>query len=259
MASNNDSLKKTLIVIISLCLVCAVIVSGAAVGLKPLQKQNAALDMQRNVLDSAGLLEPGTDVVALFEERVETKLINLKTLEVVEGRDVVAFDPIAAARDPELSTNLSKENDPAGIGRREDITKVYFINDEEGNLETLVLHIRGYGLWGTMFGLIALQPDLNTVRGINFYEHSETPGLGGEITNPRWVQTWQGKEIYGDELENVQIDVTKNVTDETHDIDALSGATLTSNGVEYLIEFWFGENGYGPLLEKIRKGELTNG
>lgn len=259
MASNNDSLKKTLIVIISLCLVCAVIVSGAAVGLKPLQQKNAALDMQRNVLDAAGLLEPGTDVVALFEERVETKLVNLNTLEVVEDRDVVSFDPIAAARDPELSTNLSKENDPAGIGRREDITKVYFINDEEGNLETLVLHIRGYGLWGTMFGLIALQPDLNTVRGINFYEHAETPGLGGEITNPRWVQTWQGKEIYGDELETVQIDVTKNVTDQAHDIDALSGATLTSNGVEYLIQFWFGENGYRPLLDKIRKGELTNG
>ncbi|MDX1705828.1 Na(+)-translocating NADH-quinone reductase subunit C [Pseudidiomarina sp.] len=259
MASNNDSLKKTLIVIVSLCLVCAVIVSGAAVGLKPLQKKNAALDMQRNVLDAAGLLEPGTDVVAVFEERVETKLVNLNTLEVVEDRDVVAFDPIAAARDPELSTKLSKSEDPAGIGRREDITKVYFINDEQGNLETLVLHIRGYGLWGTMYGLIALQPDLNTVRGINFYEHSETPGLGGEITNPRWVQTWQGKEIYGDELEQVQIDVTKNVTSEAHDIDALSGATLTSNGVEYLIQFWFGDMGYGPLLEKIRKGELTNG
>ncbi|RUO61889.1 Na(+)-translocating NADH-quinone reductase subunit C [Pseudidiomarina insulisalsae] len=262
MAKKNESLGKTLFVVITLCLVCAIVVSGAAVGLKPLQQKNAALDMQRNVLDAAGLLEPGVDVVELFNERVETKLVNLNTLEIVEqanGLGPIAYDPIAAANKPEWSTTLEKSEDVAGIGTREDVTKLYFINDEDGNLQTLVVYVRGYGLWGTMYGLLALEPDLNTVRTINFYEHSETPGLGGEIQNPRWVAQWEGKEIYGDELEEVKLDIVKNPTQENHDIDALSGATLTSNGVDNTIDFWFSEKAYRPLLEKIRKGELSNG
>ncbi|MDN7124663.1 Na(+)-translocating NADH-quinone reductase subunit C [Pseudidiomarina terrestris] len=258
----NESLSKTLLVVVILCLVCAVVVSGAAVGLKPIQQKNAALDMQRNVLDAAGLLQPDTSVVELFNQRVETKLINLNTLEVVEqANDLgpVNYDPIAAANKPEWSTKLDKSEDIAGIGAREDVTKVYFINNEQGELQTLVLYIRGYGLWGTMYGLIALQPDLSTVRSVNFYEHSETPGLGGEIQNPKWVAQWEGKQIYGDNYEEVQFDVMKNPAQENHDIDALSGATLTSNGVEYLVDYWFSDKAYGPLLDKIRKGELNNG
>ncbi|CAB0149499.1 Na(+)-translocating NADH-quinone reductase subunit C [Pseudidiomarina piscicola] len=262
MAKKNESLGKTLFVVIALCLVCAIIVSGAAVGLKPIQQKNAALDMQRNVLDAAGLLEPSTDVVAVFNERVETKLINLNTLEVVDqanGEDAANYDPIAAANKPEWSTQLEKANDTAGIGTRENVTKVYFINGEQGDLETLVLYIRGYGLWGTMYGLISLQPDLNTVRSVNFYEHSETPGLGGEIQNPKWVAQWQGKEIYGDNNAEVEFDVMKSPKQENHDVDALSGATLTSNGVDNLMAYWFSDKAYGPLLDKIRKGELNNG
>ncbi|MBY6063543.1 Na(+)-translocating NADH-quinone reductase subunit C [Pseudidiomarina sediminum] len=261
MAKKNESLGKTLFVVIALCLVCAIVVAGSAVGLKPIQEKNAALDMQRNVLDAAGLLEPGTDVIAVFNERVETKLVNLDSLEVVteaNGEDAVSYDPIAAAKKPEASTKLDKSVDIAGIGSREDVAKLYFINDEQGNLETLVVYVRGYGLWGTMYGLMALAPDLNTVKGINFYQHSETPGLGGEIQNPKWVAQWEGKEIYGAN-QQVELDVMKNPTQPNHDIDALSGATLTSNGVDNLIAYWFSDKAYGPLFEKIRKGELSNG
>lgn len=262
MANKNETLGKTILVVVVLCLVCSVIVSGAAIGLKPLQQKNAALDMQRNVLDAAGLLEADTDVVGLFEERVQTRLVNLNDFSVhdsLNGQPAIQYDPRAAARDAEISTDIDKSDDVAGIGTREDYAQVYFINNTDGELETLVLHIRGYGLWGTMYGLLALESDLNTIRGINFYEHSETPGLGGEIQNPRWVENWQGKEIYGDDLASVKIDVTKNVSNADHDVDALSGATLTSNGVEYIFEFWFSDLGYGPMLEKLRQGELNNG
>lgn len=262
MSKKNESLGKTLFVVVALCLVCSIIVAGAAVGLKPLQVKNAALDMQRNVLDAAGLLEPTTDVVAVFNDRVDTRLVNLNTLEFVEevdGKNPTDYDPIAAAKKAGFGTKLEKSNDVAGIGSRENVTKVYFINNAQDELETVVLFIRGYGLWGTMFGLLALEPDMNTIRGINFYQHSETPGLGGEIQNPQWVASWQGKEVYGDEMETVKIDVTKNVTSEAHDVDALSGATLTSNGVENTFQYWFSDAAYGPLLEKIRKGELNNG
>jgi Na+-transporting NADH:ubiquinone oxidoreductase subunit C len=109
-----------------------------------------------------------------------------------------------------------------------------------------------------MYGLLALKDDYDTVKGVTFYEHSETPGLGGEITNPNWVKTWEGKEVYGEDG-NVQFEVVKGGAKGAHEIDALSGATLTSNGVEYLVQFWMGENGYGPLLKKLREGELNNG
>ncbi|KFZ28270.1 Na(+)-translocating NADH-quinone reductase subunit C [Pseudidiomarina atlantica] len=262
MAKKNESLGKTLFVVVALCLVCAIVVSGSAVGLKPIQQKNAALDMQRNVLDAAGLLEADTDVVAVFNERVETKLVNLDTLEVVDsanGQDPVAYDPIAAANKPEWSTKLEKSADIAGIGTRENVTKVYLIKGADGELATAVLYVRGYGLWGTMYGLLALESDMNTVKGINFYEHSETPGLGGEIQNPKWVAQWQGKEIYGDEHASIELDIMKNPSQENHDIDALSGATLTSNGVDNLVAYWFSDKAYGPLLDKIRKGELNNG
>ena len=258
MANKNESLGKTLFVVIALCLVCAIIVAGSAVGLKPLQEKNAALDMQRNVLDAAGLLTPETDVIAVFEDRVDTRLINLDTLETVEavdGKNAIEYDPIASAKKAGLGTKLEKSEDVAGIGALENVAKVYFINGADGALETVVVYVRGYGLWGTMYGLMAVAPDMNTIKGINFYEHSETPGLGGEIQNPSWVANWQGKEIY--ENGEVALEVTKNVTDKDHQIDALSGATLTSNGVENTMQFWFSEKAYGPLFDKIRKGELN--
>lgn len=258
MANKNESLGKTLFVVIALCLVCAIIVAGSAVGLKPLQQKNAALDMQRNVLDAAGLLTPETDVIGLFEERVETRLFNLNTLEEVEsvdGKNPTEYDPIASAKKAGLGTKLDKKVDVAGIGSREDVAKVYFINDAQGELETVVVYIRGYGLWGTMYGFMAVAPDMNTVKGINYYEHTETPGLGGEIQNPNWAASWEGKEIY--ESDSVALEVTKNVTDKDHQVDALSGATLTSNGVENTMQFWFSDNAYGPLFDKIRKGELN--
>ena len=258
MANKNESLGKTLFVVIALCLVCAIIVAGSAVGLKPIQEKNAALDMQRNVLDAAGLLTPETNVVEIFNERVETRLINLDTLETVDsvdGKNATDYDPIASAKKAGLGTKLDKSVDVAGIGSRENVAKVYFINGNDGALETVVVYVRGYGLWGTMFGLMAVAPDMNTIKGLNFYEHTETPGLGGEIQNPNWIASWEGKEIYDNG--SVALDVTKNVTDKAHDIDALSGATLTSNGVENTMQFWFSDKAYGPLFDKIRKGELN--
>src|SRR5690606_18672764 len=110
-------------------------------------------------------------------------------------------------------------------------------------------------------GLLALSADdMNTVKGLNFYEHGETPGLGGEITNPKWVQKWIGKKIYGDDGK-VKIELVKGGASEdaTYKVDALSGATLTSNGVEHLFQYWMGPNGYKPLLDKMREGALING
>ena len=258
MASKNESLGKTIGVVLALCLVCSILVAGSAVALKPMQEKNAALAMQRNILNAAGILEAGMDIPSVYDERIKAHVVSLEDYQVVQDKDPKDFDNRKAAGDPETSTKLDKSEDIAGLGTMETMTEVYLVMDENGNRNGAVLHIRGQGLWGTMYGLISLEDDFNTVRGVNFYEHAETPGLGGEITNPAWVKTWEGKELYGDDGK-VKFDLVKGGASNEHEVDALSGATLTSNGVDATIDFWMSDKAYGPLLEKLRKGELTNG
>ena len=114
--------------------------------------------------------------------------------------------------------------------------------------------IRGYGLWGTLYGYIAIDSDLNTIRGLEFYAHKETPGLGAEVDNPKWKALWDGKSIYKDD--QVEIEVIKGKVDPsnkmaTYQVDGLSGATLTSRGVTNMLVYWFGESGYKETLKKI--------
>jgi Na+-transporting NADH:ubiquinone oxidoreductase subunit C len=214
--------------------------------------------MQRNILNAAGILESGMDIPAVYDERINALVVSLKDYQVMQDKDPKEFDNRKAANDPETSTKLDKSEDIAGLGTMENMTEVYLVMNEAGERNGAVLHIRGQGLWGTMYGLISLEDDMSTVRGVHFYEHSETPGLGGEITNPSWVKTWEGKELYGDDGK-VKFDLVKGGASGEHEVDALSGATLTSNGVDALIDFWMSDKAYGPLLDKLRKGELTNG
>src|SRR5690606_15978626 len=144
------------------------------------------------------------------------------------------------------STKLDGKADIASIKRRENRATVYLV-EENGQLDTLILPVRGYGLWSTMQGFIAVKGDLNTVTGFGFYEHGETPGLGGEIDNPQWKALWPGKEVFNAEGE-VALHVIKGNVDRSspaakNQVDGIAGATLTSNGVNYLLDFWLGESG----------------
>ena len=134
-----------------------------------------------------------------------------------------------------------------------------YIVETDGELDTLVLPVRGYGLWSTLYGFLALQEDLNTVAGLGFYQHGETPGLGGEVDNPKWRSLWEGKKLYNEDGE-LAIQIVKGGVDPQspnakYRVDALAGATLTSNGVNNLLHFWLGENGFGPFIANLRAGE----
>ena len=102
---------------------------------------------------------------------------------------------------------------------------------------------------------MALEGDLRTIRGLTFYEHKETPGLGGEVDNPRWKALWNGRLAFDDALAPV-IQVVKgpagSVADAPHSVDGLSGATITSRGVTTLLQFWLGPEGFGPYLTRLR-------
>lgn len=255
--ANKNSIQYTVVVAVLLCLVCSVVVSAAAVLLRPAQQENRALDVKRNILASAGMLQPGESVEAQFE-RVTPRLIDLETGKFTDAVDIDSYDQRDALSDSQLSRELPKDADLAKIGRIEKYAKVYQAQNEQGE-PILILPVRGYGLWSTMYGFLALGPDYNTVVGLGFYSHGETPGLGGEIDNPRWKALWPGKQIYGEGGE-VSLDVVKGSVDAgtpnaEYKVDGLSGATLTSRGVDNMIDFWLGENGYRTFIENLKNGE----
>jgi len=255
--SSNEGIRKTLIVAFSLCIVCSVIVSSAVVLLQPVQEVNKALDRKRNILAAAGMLQSGGNVEDQFKQ-VHTRIVDLRTGEFTDEVSADNYDQRKASKAPATSDALSPEQDIAKIGRREYFATVYEVQDAQGKMEKIILPIRGYGLWSTLYGFIALEADANTIAGIGFYEHGETPGLGGEVDNPRWKAFWPGKEVYRDgevKISLIKGSVNPDANDASWEVDGLAGATLTSRGVTNLLHFWLGKNGFEPFLNKLRAGE----
>jgi Na+-transporting NADH:ubiquinone oxidoreductase subunit C len=258
MSSNKESTARTLLVALTVSLVASVFVAGSAVALKPVQLENRLLDKQRSILAIAGLGDKlsSAQVKEVFGSRIKARVIDLDTGEYQTAFDPLGFDPLKAAKDPKMSAALSSEADKALIKRRERFTTVYMV-EQEGRIESLILPIRGYGLWSTLHGFLALKADLNTVVGLGFYQHAETPGLGGEVDNPKWKALWPGKTLFDDAgrpiIKVVKGGVDPASPDAGHQVDALAGATLTSNGVDRLLQFWLGEQGFGPYLARLRQ------
>ena len=255
--SSNDSTGKTLLVAFLLCIVCSVVVSTAAVVLKPAQQENQSLDRKRNILAAAGMLDESRTVDEQFAN-FTTKIVDLRTGRFTDEVDAERFDQRRAAKDPATSDRLDPADDPAKILRREHFAVVYLVEGEQGGIDRIVLPVHGYGLWGQLYGFIALEGDADTVAGLGFYEHKETPGLGGEVDNPRWKGLWPGKMVYRDG--EVAIEVIKGTVDRASanaqfQVDGLAGATLTTRGVSNLVQYWLGENGFAPFLENLKSGE----
>ena len=249
---NKDSIAGTIVSATLVCLVCSIFVAASAVVLKPQQVANKKLDKQINVLNVSGLYHSGVDVEEAFS-KFEQKAVDLDTGEYLEGVDTSTFDIKKASRDPAMSSEI--ENDIAGIKRRPNYQVVYLYK-EDNELQRIILPIHGYGLWSTLYGFLALEGDANTVYGISFYEHAETPGLGGEVDNPKWRSVWKGKLAYNDEGEPalglVKGQVDASTPNAEHKVDGLAGATLTANGVTNMVTYWLGDQGYGPYLKRMQ-------
>jgi Na+-transporting NADH:ubiquinone oxidoreductase subunit C len=266
---SNDSVGKTLFVALTICAVCSVLVSGAAVALRPLQEQNRKLDIRKNLLLASGLIENSNaskeDIDKAFEQ-VESMVVDLSTGEVVKDISPEEFNQKKASTDPKMSKTIASSKDKAGIKRRAKYAKVYEVI-KNGEVSMIVLPVHGKGLWSTMYGFVAISPDASTVKGLGFYQHGETPGLGGEIENKRWQKIWEGKKIYSENFEP-QIEVVKgavnsNTPNKEYKVDGLSGATITSNGVTGMMHYWFGDDGFGTYLaqkrEKATPGDTVPG
>jgi Na+-transporting NADH:ubiquinone oxidoreductase subunit C len=258
---DKESLGFTVFISVAVCLVCSVFVSAANVLLKPTHAVNKELDQKANILRAAGMLPPGSDTAAdgrgineLFQD-FTVRAVNLDTGEYVEDVDLKTYDAVRMSKDSKNSRALSSEEDTVTIRRRENIGLVY-LKQNGDELEKLVLPVRGYGLWGTLFGYLALDSDLNTVSGLGFYDHKETPGLGGEVDNPVWKNKWKGIRIFNDEgTPSIRLVKTPSPADspqKIHEVDALSGSTFTTRGVQNLVNFWTGDLGYGHLIDKLK-------
>lgn len=254
--ATKDSVGRTLGVALGVSLVCSLLVSVAAVSLRPKQAENRLLNRKKNILRAAGVLRADMSVAEQYEG-IRPRVVDLETGEYVENVDPTGFDQQAAARDPARSVAIPDSQDLAGINRRAKRAAVYLV-EKEGRVDKVILPVHGLGLWSTMYGFVALDArDLNTIRGLVFFEHGETPGLGGEIDDPDWQALWEGKKVYGPDGD-VRIDVIKGKVDPAREgaqfkVDGLSGATLTSRGVDRMLDYWLGENGFGIYLRKMRE------
>ena len=214
---DRDSISNTLTIAVGLSLICSVLVASAAIVLKPRQLKNQEEYRQRIILEVAGLMDADSEIATLFAS------IQPEMVDVTSGESFEIY--------------LEKNGDA---------------------VEQIILPISGPGLWSTMRGYLAVAPDGNTVKGIRFFEHAETPGLGDQIDKADWRNLWVGKQLYGDD-NTPRIEVVRGfaLRDASNanlkfQIDGLSGATLTGNGVSRLVQHWVGPEGFGPYLETYR-------
>ena len=261
LAMPNDSPRKIIGVAVVLCLACSIVVSATAIGLRPLQEANKRAEIRRNILQVAGIMTPGVDIEELFKQ-IEPRVVDLRSGSFTDAVDPSSYNQREAVRDPSLSAALPIEQDIAGIRRKAHYATVYLVKDSTGGIGSVILPVHGYGLWSTLYGYLAVKPDGREVVGLQFYEHAETPGLGGEVDNPKWRAQWPGKFLRDADGE-LRIEVVKGAAatgpDGDFQVDGLAGATLTSRGVSNLVRFWAGKDGFGPFLKNLQQGLLEDG
>ena len=219
--------------------------------------------MVKNILVAGGLYEPSVDVQAVYESKVVPLLVELDTGNILskesypQGISVDTYDLKKMSSDPVFGRAVDAGEDIANIRNRPKHIFVYKVM--EGNkLKSIILPIYGYGLWSTLYGFVSLGDDLKTIQGITYYDHAETPGLGGEVDNAKWKALWPGKQAF-DEAGNVAISVIKGLVNPKsakakYQVDGLAGATITTRGVHNMLNYWLGEKGYGRLISTLKQG-----
>jgi Na+-transporting NADH:ubiquinone oxidoreductase subunit C len=253
-------MAHTLTVAVLTALVCSVLVTAAAIQLKPRQELNEAINRQQNILEVAGLMREDASIEELFAN-IDARVVELETGEYAEDIDPASFNPEEAALDPNLGVAVPADADIAKLKRRARFGEVYLVKDGD-QVTSIILPVSGAGLWSKMYGFIALQNDGNTIQGLQFYEHAETPGLGDQLDKPKWMALWEGKQVY-DAAGVPQIEVIRGNVDRARSsasppvagdpafqIDGMAGATLTGRGVTNLVRYWLSDQGYGPYLNR---------
>ena len=256
---NTENPRTAFLIVIVVALVCSVLVSLSAIGLRPIQERNALIERSRNIVALSGLVDPeqslsGEEILAAIEQ-MDVRVLDIDTGEFDDSIDPAEFDPRAAVLDPELGVAIPPDQDLAQLSRRSRYEIVY-LAWEGDEIKRVIMPIVGQGMWSTLYGYIALENDLSTIAAATFYEQAETAGLGDKITDPGWLATWQGRALFGSDgrfrfrVAAGPVDAGSAAAE--HEVDGISGATVTGDAVSRLVAYWFGPNGYAPFLENLR-------
>ncbi len=225
------------------------LLSMASVMLKPAQEKQIELDTKKKILgavmDISSIKKP-EELLALYDQKVKSEVVDI-------NGDLVTADekgnPIVAEK-----VNIQKNYRFAPEDR---LFPVYKFTGESGTVEAYIFPMFGAGLWDWISGYIALEDDLNTIKGVAFDHKSETPGLGARITTSEVQQRFVGKKIYeGNELVSVAMvkgEGNQGLTE--HQVDGMSGATLTGKGVNSMLQTYLGY--YEPYLQQKKSGETV--
>ena len=222
--------------------IVAVLLSLAAIGLGPLQTKNVRIEKMQNILGSIGVVSKPSEAESLFTKYItEQVVLNNKGVPVIS--DVTAFD-----------IDLKKEMDKAKTGQADKQLFPLFVCNKENKLY-YIIPVRGKGLWGPIWGYIALEEDHNTIYGVSFGHKGETPGLGAEIEKEAFQKQFIGKEILDESGNFVSVKVKKGgaTPGNPHEVDAVSGATVTSGGVSEMLQRTLAS--YIPYFQNIEKKE----
>lgn len=240
----NDSLTKTLAVALLVALASAIVVSTTSVHLRPMQEENRERERQARIvaLVSAAIGDAGPLIA---------RVVELGTGRYSPDIDPVTFDQRAAAGDPARSIAIPSEADIAGLGRRANHARV-FLREVNGKIDLIVLPVHGQGYQSILYGYLALRGDFNTVAALSFYEQGDTPGMGARITEVAWQANWRDRKI-ADDGGSLKIAVARGKAESPYEVDGISGATRTGQGVTNLLRYWLGSHGFGPLLDRLRK------
>lgn len=249
----NDSRAKTLVVAFLVSAVCAALVTGATVVLRPIQAQNRAAEQQAR-LEALIAAVPGMNelIAAAGGEALSTVVIDLDAGGA--AREVTPETLETALSDPANWTTLTPAEDMAGLGSRPDYAQIYLLRDGE-SISLAILPVVGAGYNGRIQALLAIRGDMRTLAGIAVTEQSETPGLGARIEEPLWQQSFAGKQVF-DERGEPRFAVARGPARTDYEVDGITGATRTSNAVTQMVRFWIGPKGYGPLIDAIRRGDF---
>ena len=237
---NANSNKFIFIFSSVMVVVVAVLLSMASIGLGPLQAKNIRIEKMQNILGSVGVKSEAADAEKLFSQYIkEQVLLDIKGEPV--KNNISAFD-----------IDLKKELDKARLGKPDEQLFPLFVCNKESKLY-YIIPVRGKGLWGPIWGFIALEEDMNTVYGVSFGHKTETPGLGAEISTEVFQEKFIGKKILDEAGNFVSVKVIKGNkgSGNIHGVDAMSGATVTSDGVSEMIQRTLAS--YIPYFKKVNK------
>lgn len=220
------------------------LLSLAAVGLKPMQDLQVALDTQKKILGAVMQLQPEDDVPAIYESRIQSEVVNMQgeVVDQVDGQPVVAE-----------KVSIASQYDKAPEDRVYPVYK-YMSESNPDQIESFILPVYGTGLWDDIWGYVALENDLETLKGVVFDHAGETPGLGARITSVEVQERFQGKKIYDELGKLVAVRMVKGETGEpsmydNNEVDGLSGATITAVGVNEMLYNYL--TYYQAYLERV--------